>query len=482
MISAVLVFTPRGELVVSKFYKGTIKRSIADIFRIQVINSLDVRSPILTLGSTTFHYIRTWNNMWLVTVNRNNTNSARIWEFLYSLKSTIAMYGLDDTDTIKEQFMLIYEMLALMLLEVGIIRDTELSSIVKQMSIPPVNPDLMKQEQMSSTTTSSSSTSSNSNKMKVMGIPNFLNPNKTMNTVTRTLSTSVSPKKRNKNKNEIEMYVNEKINILVAKDGSILKSYVDGTIDLTSHMLSPSQCQFGINDNDSMTLHTMPRGSDTTQTVPTSAARRVILQNYKFHQCVDLEKFENDHIVKFSPPAEGTIELMKYQVTEGINLPFKISPIVTIMNSRTGSQTIGCGVDFRIRLKSLFPTKLSATMVQLKIPVPPGTIECQINSTDGSCKFIPEENVMLWKFNKFQGLTENTLSAFAICSKDITELTLQQWSRPPISLDFELLMFSNSGLMIHYFNVLPSNNPAMPTRTAKWIKYVSKSGAYEIRY
>lgn len=481
MISAVLVFTPRGELVVSKFYKGSIKRSIADIFRIQVINSLDVRSPILTLGSTTFHYIRTSNNMWLVTVNRNNTNSARIWEFLYSLKSIIAMYGLDNSDTIKEQFMLIYESLAIMLLEVGIVKDTELSSIVKQMSVPPVNSDWMKQEQMSSTTSSSSS-SANSNKKKVMGISNFLNPNKTMNSVTRTLSTSVSPKKRNKNKNEIEMYVNEKINILVSKDGSILKSYVDGTIDLTSHLVTPSLCQFGINDNDSMTLHTLPRGSDATHTIPTSAARKVILQNYKLHQCVDLEYFEKDHIVKFTPPTEGTIELMKYQVTEGINLPFKVTPVVTVMNSRTGPQGNGCGVDFRIRLKSLFPSKLSATMVQLKIPVPPGTIECQINSTDGTCRFIPEENIMLWKFNKFQGLTENTLSAIAICSKDTTELTLQQWSRPPISLDFELLMFSNSGLMIHYFNVLPSNSPAMSTRTVKWIKYVSKSGAYEVRY
>ncbi|SMN22910.1 similar to Saccharomyces cerevisiae YOL062C APM4 Mu2-like subunit of the clathrin associated protein complex (AP-2) [Maudiozyma saulgeensis] len=471
MISAVLIYTPRGELVVSKFYKGSIKRSIADIFRIQIINSLDVRSPILTLGSTTFHYIRSANNMWLVTVNRNNTNSAKIWEFLYSLNSILAMYAIDNSESIKEQFMLAYEALSIMLLETGVIVDTELTSVVKQMSQKPVRPELIAEESTSSRKTNSSNHSNSGSKV----FPNFLKPN-AVNNVTRTLSTSVSPKKRNKN--EVVLYVNEKINILVAKDGSILKSYVDGSIDLTSHLQGRPICQFGI--NDSMARRAMPRGAETTQSIPTSAATSVELENCKFHQCVDLDKFEQEHTVNFTPP-EGSLELMKYHVSKDLNLPFKISPTVTIMTSPRGGLN-SCGVDFRINLKSLFPSKLSATDVELKVPVPPGTIDCEINVTNGSCKFIPEDNVMLWKFNKFQGLTENMLSAFTVCSNDTTELSLQQWSRPPISLEFELLMFSNSGLVIHFFNVLPSRDSTVSTRTIKWIKYISKSGAYEVRY
>lgn len=450
MINGLLVYSPRGELIVSKFYKGTIKRSIADIFRIQVINSLDVRSPILTLGSTTFHYIRSSNNMWLVTVNRNNTNSARVWEFLYSLNSVLQLYNIDNDEILKEQFMLVYECLSIMLLENGIIKNTDLNSIVKQMYEKPEHPEIIKVLNS-----------------KNNGLPKFLK--------SPTVSvTTATPTNWRRKKNEIVLYVKEKINILVAKDGSILKAYVDGTIDLTSHLSGNPVCQFGLNDalsKESSSYH------DTTKHLPTSAAHSVELENYKFHQCVSLDKFEKDRIIKFSPP-DGTVELMKYHVADNLNFPFKVTPIVTTVTSSFSNNAI----DYRITLKSLFPSNLSAKDVSLKIPVPPGTIDCKISTSNGSCRFNPEENAMVWKFSKFNGSTENTLSAITVTSDDTTELSLQQWSRPPITLDFELLMFSNSGLAIRYFNVMDSSDGSSGHRTVKWIKYVSQSGAYETRY
>lgn len=481
MISALLVYTPRGELVVSKFYKGSIKRSITDIFRVQVINSLDVRSPILTLGSTTFHYIRSPSGLWLVTVNRNNINSARVWELLYALGGILAMYALDNSDTLKEQFMLVYECLSLMLLETGVVADTELSSIAKQMSVPPVRPELVSMQQEEAKKKKQGTLASKA-------LPKFLQPVR-MNSMTRSLSLSTGSSGVGgigavgsiRKKNELVLYVNERINILVAKDSSILKSYVDGTIDLTSRLAANTQCQFGLNDrqsyNNGNSGSRIPRSAERSSALPSSAAVTVDLQNCKFHQCVNLDTYERDHVVSFSPP-EGTVELMKYHVTEDINLPFKVSPIVTVVSS---SESSSSAIDYRIKLKSLFPSKLSATDVTLRIPVPPGTIDCKINTSNGTCRFIPEEHAMLWKFSKFQGSTENTLSAVTVSSNDMTELVLQQWSRPPISLNFELLMFSNSGLSIRYFDVQQSKD-SPSQRTAKWIKYVSKSGAYEIRY
>ncbi|GMM57997.1 Apm4 protein [Maudiozyma humilis] len=479
MISALLIYTPRGELVVSKFYKGSIKRSITDIFRVQVINSLDVRSPILTLGSTTFHYIRSPGGLWLVTVNRNNINSARVWELLYALGGMLAMYAIDNSDTIKEQFMLVYECLSLMLLETGVVCDTELPSIAKQMSVPPAKPELVSMQQEEAKKKKQGSLASKA-------LPKFLQPVR-MNSMTRSLSLSTGSSNSGGNsvigkKNELVLYVNERINILVAKDSSILKSYVDGTIDLTSHLPPNVSCQFGLNDTQSYNSSggygsRIPRSAERTSTLPTSAAMAVDLQNCKFHQCVNLETYERDHVVSFTPP-EGTVELMKYHVTEDINLPFKVSPIVTVVSSSASTTS---AIDYRISLKSLFPSKLSATDVTLRIPVPPGTIDCKINTSNGSCRFIPEEHAMLWRFNKFQGSTENTLSAITVSSNDTTELVLQQWSRPPIALTFELLMFSNSGLSIRYFDVQQVRDGPRQ-RTAKWIKYVSKSGAYEIRY
>lgn len=45
------------------------RRSIADVFRIQVVSNTDVRSPIITLGSTSFFHVRI-NNLYVVAVTK----------------------------------------------------------------------------------------------------------------------------------------------------------------------------------------------------------------------------------------------------------------------------------------------------------------------------------------------------------------------------------------------------------------------------
>jgi hypothetical protein len=46
-----------------------LRRSIADVFRIQVVSNSDVRSPIITLGSTSFFHVRV-NNLYVVAVTK----------------------------------------------------------------------------------------------------------------------------------------------------------------------------------------------------------------------------------------------------------------------------------------------------------------------------------------------------------------------------------------------------------------------------
>jgi len=60
-----------------KFYPC--RRSIADVFRIQVVSNSDVRSPIITLGSTSFFHVRI-NNLYIVAVTK----------YLYSITEYLA--------------------------------------------------------------------------------------------------------------------------------------------------------------------------------------------------------------------------------------------------------------------------------------------------------------------------------------------------------------------------------------------------------
>lgn len=482
MISAILVFSSRGELIVFKTLKSSLKKSISDIFRVQVINNLDVRSPILTLGSTTFHHIRSSgsDSLWLVAVSRSNANSGAIWEYLYKLNAIMEVYGLTKEETLKENFMVCYEILDTTLEVGGIPVDTELNSVVSKMSVKPpkqISAGLMERPDL--LTMSSLNLQSHGSSTSTLSMPKFLTRNN------RSMSQDLGSNYPSNlswrahgikyKKNEVLLNVNEKISILVSRDGSILKSYVDGTIDLTTHLSGMPICQFGLNDSLSVDFEDdlVVDGEDFTnkKAIPKAAAGRVMLEDCKFHQCVSLDKFNQDRVIKFVPP-DGSMELMKYCVRDNLNLPFKVTPIVTGVGR-------GNTLEYRVTLKSLFPSKLSAKDVSLRIPVPPGTVDCKINVSNGRCKFAPEESAMIWKFSKYTGLTENTLSAVTVASRDTTQLTLQQWPRPPMSLDFEIMMFSNSGLVVRYFKVSDKDERY---RTAKWIKYISKSGSYEIRY
>ncbi|CCK72480.1 Apm4p KNAG_0K01150 [Huiozyma naganishii CBS 8797] len=474
MINAVLVYSARGELIVSKMFKPTLKRSVGDIFRVQVINSLDVRSPILTLGSTTFHYVRTpGEGLWVVSVSRNNENSAATWEFLYKFATMLAAYRLDSEEVLKEEFMLAWELLDTMVEGGGIPSETDPHRIISAMSVKPaMSPvDVRADARQQQTTTSTGAFGH--------AFPQLLH--RASNPGGISILPHATGDGAQLKRNEIVMVVQESISILVSKDGSILKAYVDGGIDLTTKLEGAAVCQFGLNDslstdNSSNSKWDPLRSKETQGTnleMKNAHVGTVLLRDCKFHQCVSLERFDRDRIIRFTPP-EGTIELMKYHVRDNLNLPFKVtSMVIPTANNET---------DYRVTIKSLFPGKLSAKNVTMRIPVPPGTLDCKINVSNGNCKFLPEENAMVWKFHKYNGLTENKLSAITVPTRDTTQLALQQWSRPPISLDFEILMYSNTGLVVRYFTVLDKHNNNTKFKTVKWIKYVSHSGSYEVRY
>ncbi|EGG09648.1 uncharacterized protein MELLADRAFT_95799 [Melampsora larici-populina 98AG31] len=82
MISALFILNLKGEVLISRLYRPDVKRSIADIFQIRVISNPDVRSPIITLGSTSFFHVR-HQNSYLAAVTKTNANAVIVFEFLY---------------------------------------------------------------------------------------------------------------------------------------------------------------------------------------------------------------------------------------------------------------------------------------------------------------------------------------------------------------------------------------------------------------
>jgi len=111
MLSGVLIFNQKGENLIFRAFRNDCRPRLADVFRIQVISNPLVRSPILTLGSTTFSHIK-HENIFLVAVTKGNANAALVFEFLYRFSSLGKSYfGKLDEEAVKNNFVLIYELL-----------------------------------------------------------------------------------------------------------------------------------------------------------------------------------------------------------------------------------------------------------------------------------------------------------------------------------------------------------------------------------
>jgi AP-2 complex subunit mu-1 len=111
MLSGILIFNQKGENLIFRAFRNDCRPRLADVFRIQVISNASVRSPILTLGSTTFSHVK-HENIYLVAITKSNANAALVFEFLYRLIALGKGYfGKFDEEAVKNNFVLVYELL-----------------------------------------------------------------------------------------------------------------------------------------------------------------------------------------------------------------------------------------------------------------------------------------------------------------------------------------------------------------------------------
>lgn len=287
-------------------------------------------------------------------------------------------------------------------------------------------------------------------------------------------------------KNEAFVDVIEDVNLLMSATGSVLRADVNGQIVMRAYLTGTPECKFGLNDRllldgDSLSSQA-PSSAPGNATAgwgggggsgsggggkgTRAAAGSVTLEDCQFHQCVKLGKFDADRIISFIPP-DGEFELMRYRATENVNLPFKVHAIVNEVGKTK--------VEYSIAVKANYGSKLFATNVVVRVPTPLNTARISERTSQGKAKYEPEQNNIVWKIPRFTGQSEFVLSAEAT----LTAMTNQKaWSRPPLSLNFSLLMFTSSGLLVRYLKVFEKSNYS----SVKWVRYMTRAGSYEIRY
>eukprot|EP01116_Phalansterium_solitarium_P024605 TRINITY_DN9053_c0_g1_i2.p1 TRINITY_DN9053_c0_g1~~TRINITY_DN9053_c0_g1_i2.p1 ORF type:complete len:434 (-),score=145.45 TRINITY_DN9053_c0_g1_i2:279-1580(-) len=432
MISHILIVNSKGDILLLRSYRGEeLSRGVANAFRIGVIAAKEVRSPVQRIENYSFLHVRS-ENIHIVAVTKLNCDTAMAFEVLHRTVELFRGYfgGKVDEDSLRAHYILALELLDEML-DYGYAQNCSFESLQPFITQKgAIKAPKMKEEQLNKIT------------IQATGTTPWRNPDI-----------------RHK-KNELFIDIVESVNVLVAVDGKQLRADVSGAIQMRVYLSGMPDCKLGLNDKILMDKETRTGGK--------TRGRGIALDDCTFHQCVRLGKFDSDRTISFIPP-DGEFELMKYRTTENINIPFKILPHVREI-SKTRIQA-------DVTIKANFSRELNGTAVKVSIPMPKNTAVARINVEHGKAKYVPEASAIVWKIRRFPGQAEYHLSAEVELSASVSS-QVKKWSRPPISMEFQVPMFTASGLQVRFLKVLEQKQQY---QAIKWVRYVTQAGNYQYR-
>ena len=433
MLSAVLLLDDNGDVIVMRKFRDDFDPISVDNYRVRVIAAKDMSLPAELIDNTSFlHYYE--NEIYYVAVTRQNANSCAIFEFLTRLPKIFAQV-LDLKEVTPTEIK-------------GVIPDIIelLDEMVDCGYLQNTDPETLR---LLTFGQSSSATSPNA---------------ETQVTIMATGAISWRPPNIVYRQNEIFVDIIEKVSLLISATGQVRDSSVNGTIIMRSCLSGMPECKIGFNEKvttDSEGGRAGVMGSSE-------------VDDMVFHQCVRLNDFAKDHAISFTPP-DGEFELMRYRKTKNVGEPFSITPHVRDVQPKGGSTALH--LEIRVLCRASYDTKLAATNVILTIPLPQNTAEVSLTHSTGRGKYVQEINAVVWKCERFVGGTQVEIIINVRCLEAISRTHPVKQLTEPITADFNISMFSASGLMLKYFKVVEKSGYSVD----KWLRYVTKAGKYEVQ-
>ena len=257
-------------------------------------------------------------------------------------------------------------------------------------------------------------------------------------------------------KNEIFLDVIERLNLLVAGNGTVLNSEIIGAIKMKSFLSGMPELKLGLNDK--LMFEATGR--------PMTRGKAVELEDIKFHQCVRLARFENDRTISFIPP-DGEFDLMTYRLSTHVKPLIWVEAVV---EPHSHSR-----IEYMIKAKSQFKSRSVANNVDIIIPVPHDVDSPSFKSSIGTVTYLPDRNVIVWSIKQFNGAREYLMRAhFGLPS--VSSEDPEHW-KAPIEVKFEIPYFTVSGIQVRYPKIIEkSGYQALP-----WVRYITQNGDYQLR-
>ncbi|KAE9607386.1 putative clathrin adaptor, mu subunit [Lupinus albus] len=459
--SAIYFLNLRGDVLINRLYRDDVGGNMVDAFRTHIMQTKELGvCPVRQIGGCSFFYMKI-SNVYIVIVVSSNANVACAFKFVVEegpsnfsklmqimmcwllrlewleAHCAVALFksyfgGAFDEDAIRNNFVLIYELL-----------DEIMDFGYPQNLSPEILKLYITQEGVRSPFSS---------KAADKAVPN----------ATLQVTGAVGWRREGLvyKKNEVFLDIVESVNLLMSSKGSVLRCDVTGKVLMKCFLSGMPDLKLGLNDKIGLEKESQLKSR------PTKSGKTIELDDVTFHQCVNLTRFNAEKTVSFVPP-DGEFELMKYRITEGVNLPFKVLPTIKELG-RTR-------MEVNVKVKSVFSAKMFALGVVVKIPVPKQTAKTNFTVTSGKAKYNASIDCLVWKIRKFPGQTESTLSAEVELISTMTEK--KSATKPPIQMEFQVPMFTASGLRVRFLKVWEKSG----YNTVEWVRYITKAGSYEIR-
>jgi AP-2 complex subunit mu-1 len=425
MISMILVLNQKGDIMISRQYRDDVSRAAADSFRLQVIAAKETgtQAPVKRIENCSFLYTRHLN-MYFVALTRSNVNPALVFEYLFQKIRILKAYLGEDFDenSMRNNMTLIYELMD-ETMDFGYPQNCAVDVLRLYINLGNIRPQ---DEPDTSELTS-----------QITGAIDWRRE-------------GIKHKK-----NEVYIDVLESVNLLLSSTGNILRNEVTGQVQMNTKLTGMPECKFGLNDKLVIEKETNNNRKPGVE-----------IDDCTFHRCVRLGKFDADRTITFIPP-DGEFELMRYRVTDNINLPFRIIPIFREIQGQNR-------LSINMKVIASFQSSLFATHVVVKIPVPKNTAKTKIKTSFGRAKYEPETHAIVWRVKRFPGCSECVFAADVDLMPTVRN---KAWNRPPINVDFQVPMFTASGVHVRFLRVYDKSG----YHTNRWVRYITKAGGYQVR-
>ena len=421
-ISAIYFLDKKGRPIIFRNYRGEVNQDISSNFQKKVLELEENNmKPLFTINDVHYCWIR-HKNIYLVAVSKRNPDICMIFFFLHRLVDLlIGYFNQLEEESIRDNFVLIYELLD-EIVDHGYPQNTDAKLLKEYIK-----------------------TSSNRLTFKKKVSTEVMN-----NQVSRTPGIRYQV-------NQTFVDVTERVSSLISHKGEMLRSDVIGQITMRTMLSGMPLLKLGLNDKSYFDVSGKK-----------SSGKTVEMDDFKFHNCVNINKFETERVIEFIPP-DGFFTLMNYR------LNLSIKPLIWVEVDR--KELTPTKMKYLVKAKSNCKQKSTANNVSILIPVPNDLQSPLFKSSLGSVTYSPDKEVLIWTIKRFPGQREtNLIIQFNVPSLRANE-NKSKYLKKPIEVKFEIPSFTVSGIQVKYLKVTEASGyQAYP-----YVKYVTKNGEYQIR-